>query len=261
MKTNAGPTIVVGTRTRVPSAFLPPPLKFRTAGFPQYGFKREVRMTTFAALWGDLYVALAPALAPYGPEGHAYYWAGAVLRSALVHRPLARQQVLLSCQVFAYYGLIRASRLLPPIYALDGGSLPFPEVQAGNERFPNLLCLSVFSVPPSLPRQAERLLSAIPSSLTVAFPRSRGGRRLRRHAIRSRHGPHSRGCKVRLMLRPGELLALHRSGRLRSSFHLRSRLPEASNITTRVNSQLPRPDFHRQDKQHYGLRRGLEQFG
>src|SRR5438128_264805 len=26
-----------------------------------------------------------------------------------------------------------------------------------------------------------------------------------------------------------------------------------SNITTRANSQFPRPDFHRQDKQHYGL--------
>jgi hypothetical protein len=188
------------------------------------------------------------------PEGYACYWAGTVLRSALVHRPLARQQVLLSCQVFAYYGLIRASQLLPPIYALDGGPLPGTLAQARAERFPNLLCLSLSSVPPSLPRQTERLLLAIPSSPTLAFPWFAKGRHLHCHAIRSRHGLRSRGCKVRLMLRPGRLLALHRSGRLRSSFHLRSRLPEASNITTRVNSQFPRPDFHRLDRQPYGLR-------
>ena len=33
-----------------------------------------------------------------------------------------------------------------------------------------------------------------------------------------------------------------------------SHLPRASNITIRPNSQLPEPDFHRQDTQHYGLR-------
>jgi hypothetical protein len=52
MLTNAGPTIIGGTRTRVTLGFLPPPLKFRTAGFPQYGFKREIRTATFAALRG-----------------------------------------------------------------------------------------------------------------------------------------------------------------------------------------------------------------
>src|SRR5437667_12439460 len=31
-----------------PLVFPPPPLKFRTAGFPQYGFKRDIRATTFA---------------------------------------------------------------------------------------------------------------------------------------------------------------------------------------------------------------------
>jgi len=55
------------------------------------------------------------------------------------------------------------------------------------------------------------------------------------------------------MVRPERLLALHRQGRLLSSFHLLSRLGEASNITTRAISQFPRPVFHRQDTQHYGL--------
>jgi len=37
-------------------------------------------------------------------------------------------------------------------------------------------------------------------------------------------------------------------------FTLPSHLQEVSNMTTRANSQFPRPDFHRQDKQPYGLR-------
>ena len=212
---------------------------------------------TFATRKGGLYVALAPALAPYGPEGHGCCLAGAVLLSSLVHRPLARQRVLLSHRVFAYYGLIRASLPLPPIYALDGGPLPFPLTRAGAERFPNLLCLSPSSVPPSLPRQTGRLPLAITSSPILAFPLFVRGRHLRCHAIRSRHGLPSRGCKVRFMLRPGRLLALHRSGRLHSSFRLRSRLPEASSITTRANSQFPRPDLHRLDKQPYGLQTNM----
>src|SRR6266705_2458149 len=55
------------------------------------------------------------------------------------------------------------------------------------------------------------------------------------------------------MVRPERLLALHRQGRLLSSFHLLSHLWEASNITTRAISQFSRPVFHRQDTQHYGL--------
>ena len=60
-------------------------------------------------------------------------------------------------------------------------------------------------------------------------------------------------AKFTLGYGPEELLALHRPGRLRSSFHLLSRLKKASNITTRVNSQFPRLDLHQQDKQPYGL--------
>jgi hypothetical protein len=55
-------------------------------------------------------------------------------------------------------------------------------------------------------------------------------------------------------LRPDGLLALHRPGRLHSSFHLLSRLSKTSNMTTRVDSQFPRPVFHRRDTQPYGLR-------
>src|SRR3989304_6045967 len=37
-------------------------------------------------------------------------------------------------------------------------------------------------------------------------------------------------------------------------FASRGRPRRASSITIRPNSQLPEPDFHRQDTQHYGLR-------
>ena len=46
-------------------------------------------------------------------------------------------------------------------------------------------------------------------------------------------------AKFALCYGPEELLALHRPGRLRSSFHLQSRLTKASNITTRVNQPIP----------------------
>jgi len=46
-------------------------------------------------------------------------------------------------------------------------------------------------------------------------------------------------AKFTLWYGPEVLLALHRPGRLRSSFHLLSRLTKASNITTRVNQPIP----------------------
>ena len=46
-------------------------------------------------------------------------------------------------------------------------------------------------------------------------------------------------AKFTLWYGPEELLAPHRPGRLPSSFHLLSRLKQASNITTRVNQPIP----------------------
>ncbi len=51
--------------------------------------------------------------------------------------------------------------------------------------------------------------------------------------------PCNEAAKFALCYGPEELLALHRPGRLRSSFHLQSRLTKASNITTRVNQPIP----------------------
>jgi hypothetical protein len=107
------------------------------------------------------------------------------------------------------------------------------------ERFPNLLCLSVSSVPPSVPRQTRRLLLAVTSSSALAFPISVVGRRL--HAPRAPVPAWlcNEAAKFALCYGPEESLALHRPGRLRSSFHLLSRLAKASNITTRVNQPTP----------------------
>src|ERR1019366_2657180 len=60
--------------------------------------------------------------------------------------------------------------------------------------------------------------------------------------------------KGRFMLRPEGLLAPHRQGLLLSSFRRMDRSKPASRITTRANSQFPRPDLHRQETRHYGLR-------
>jgi hypothetical protein len=89
-----------------------------------------------------------------------------------VQRPLARQRVVLSRRVTAYYGLICASPHLPPIYGLDDGSLH----HADEERVPNLLHVSGLTVPPSVPRRTERLRSAVASPLALAFALSAGAR-------------------------------------------------------------------------------------
>ena len=72
-------------------------------------------------------------------------------------------------------------------------------------------------------------------------------------AFRSQRGSVTR-LQSSLYATARRLVSPARPGRLLSSFHLPSRLEEASNITTRASSQFPRPDSHRQDRQHYGLR-------
>jgi len=153
--------------------------------------------------------------------------------------PLARQPVLLSGQLVAYYGLLCASRSLPPLYGLCSRPAPCDLLWAGSERVPNLLCVSVPSVPSSVPRWTVRLRLAASSPPTLAFAAF----------VPARH-PHSprttvlawachEAAKFPLWYGPMSWLALHRQGRFRSSFHPLSRRIETSNITTRANSQFP----------------------
>ncbi len=221
--------------------FPAPPLKFRTSGFPQYGFKLEFNHDLQSARDG---LSARPAYAHRSPP---YTWpklptrkrdipqrirwavrSGAYAQSDLtssfrsnpVQRPLALQRVMLSRQVSAYYGLIRHSRLLPPAYFLrPGGSLPDGLVWAGTERLPNLLRMSLSSVPPSVPRRTERVLVTIPSPLMLVL-------RLFRRGSTSAHPRTSvpawscnEAAKFASCYGPVELLALHRQGRLLPSLH------------------------------------------
>jgi len=171
-----------------------------------------------------------------------------------VQRSLAPLRVMLSRWIFAYYSLIRASRPLPPVYALSSGSLPYGLVWAGNEKVPNLICLSFPIVPSSVPRRpndCSRLLlhrSLWPSPLSQQV-----GARLITLSGTARESC-NKAAKFTSCYGPMELLALLRLGLLLSSFHLLGHPLGMSSITTRVNNQFPRPDFHRLDKQPYRLR-------
>ena len=97
---------------------------------------------------------------------------------------------------------------------------------------------------------ADRTVNGCSNSVRVSLrPNMKGSASAMVHASRFTRGGSFRGCKVRFMLRPDQLLALHRQGLLRSSFHPMSHLTGTSNMTTRANNQFPRPDFHRLDKQ------------
>ena len=158
--------------------FPPPPLKFRTAGFPQSGFKLEVHgdlrskvgefkpSTSIHSSTVDLYAAPVWFLSPVALAGKCL---GLSNHHAPVQRPLARQRVMLSRRVIAYYGLIRASLPLRPVYELSGRTLPVSRIRAGTERFPNLLCVSVSAVPPPVPRWTARLLVVVTSPRVLAF--------------------------------------------------------------------------------------------
>jgi hypothetical protein len=133
---------------------------------------------------------------------------------------LAPQKVMLSSRIIAYYGLIRNSRPLPSTYELYDGSLPYGLVWAGIERLPNLLRTSLSSVPPSVPRRSEWLPLTVPSPPALAFAKSVLARQPHFHTRRFPCGMCNEAAKFALCYGPEELLALHRQGRLLSSFHL-----------------------------------------
>jgi hypothetical protein len=137
-----------------------------------------------------------------------------------VQRPLALRRVMLSPQVIAYYGLIRNSQPLPSTYELYDGSLPYGLVWAGIERLPNLLRMSLSSVPSSVPRRIKWLHSVVPSPFVVAFAISAQARHPHAHARRFSRGKCNEAARFASCYGPEESLVLHRQGRLLSSFHL-----------------------------------------
>jgi len=90
-----------------------------------------------------------------------------------VQRPLALRRVILSRRVIAYYGLIRASDLLPSAYGFAGGSLPCGRWSEGPCFHLRILLVVLLPVP----RQTGRP-GTIRRPPVVAFARMRGARRL-----------------------------------------------------------------------------------
>src|SRR3990172_7401824 len=94
------------------SMFPAPSLKFRTAGFPQYGFKLEFDRD----LRHDAYTRSRARISEsYSPSGQS---SGLLLRSDPVQRPLAPRRGIVSRWLLAYYGLIRATPGRPSAYLL-----------------------------------------------------------------------------------------------------------------------------------------------
>ena len=126
-------------------------------------------------------------------------------------------------------------------------------LRAAIQRFPNLL-RGLYSVPPPLPRWPRRVQMTVASSSVSAFTSELRVRR-----------PHwsFRGCRVHselnsaLILRPASWLALLSKDVYIRAFAGRVTPSQTSNMTTWVNSQFPRPDFHRQVQRHYGLRNSV----
>jgi hypothetical protein len=142
--------------TRPCITFPPPPLRFRTAGFPQYGSKPDCSAAVFVRRNLTTGLSAANGRSTIMPQlsRTASGWRTADLRLPVL-RPLARHRVMLSRRVIAYYGLIRASGPLPPSWALafDGGSLPYGPSPEG----PQFKLRVSRSVPLPLPRRSGGL--------------------------------------------------------------------------------------------------------
>ena len=113
------------------------------------------------------------------------------------------------------------------------------------------------NVPPLQPRRSERLLATVPSPLASAFAHPAGARQTQRHHRRFSGGQFNEATKFTLCYGPMSCSPDTGSDFYFRAFFSISLFIEKSNITTWLNSQLPRPDFHRLDTQPYGLHTGL----
>ena len=183
-----------------------------------------------------LYAALGRSSDPMAIAGML---TGRLSPPAPVQRPLARQRVILSRRVNAYYGLIRDSDLLPPIYALDGGSLCLTTDHRETRASPIYsACLYPRAVPP-YPGGFARLLVIVTSSHMLAFAIFALARHPRTHKIRF-----IVACVTRLQV---SLYATARRVCLPcpgqdfyfQAFIPRGHPPRTSNITTWAYNQFP----------------------
>ena len=179
----------LGGRTHA-LVFPSPPLKFRTPGFPQYGFKLRFR--------GDLRQRTEPpnpCLIRRDRFGSQPPMARAGKQAALFpESPQSRGPWLASgfcCLAGSRLTMASSAPLIISRQLMSSSTGLCP--RADNERVPNLLRVSVLVVPPSEPRRTERLHSAVASPLTLAFVLVAGTRHPHVRALRFR-----RGCVTRL---------------------------------------------------------------
>src|SRR5208337_3534408 len=157
---------------------------------------------------------------------------------------------MLSRQVIAYYGLMRASESLPAAYGFAAGAAAPKEnglrwESRGSPIYSAGLCSRAASHTPV----TRRVRVTVSSSSVLAFPPVS---RVRRHigsfeAAEFTHSQVHRNCYGPRAGWPSF------RGRLHSSLRRRGHPQSASNMTTWINSQFPRPDFHRRVQRHYGL--------
>ena len=180
-------------------------------------------------------------------------------RTPPVQRPLARQRVVLSHQVIAYYGRIRVSRALPPIYVFIQRIFPCQSYPGSSREVPQFTLLVFPSVPTSIPRWTGKVLLTVSSLPALAFT----SLAMFRHPNIPRN-PIQRGGLTRLQS------LLHVTARqvclpcIGQDFYSRAFTPFVAIGSVEYdytgNSQFPRLDSHQLDTQHYGLRAKQSQF-
>jgi hypothetical protein len=141
--------------------FPPPPLKFRTAGFPQYGFKRSLGDDLHRRFHTGLYVASAAA-------GLWVFIRSVRLRHPRLVRYKARPVALGSpggCSVRPALCLLWPH----PSFCRATGDLSIIRQPFLPQKFPNLLCYTLYAVPPSLRRWLQRLLRTSAFIAGLAF--------------------------------------------------------------------------------------------
>jgi hypothetical protein len=113
-------------------------------------------------------------------------------------------------------------------------------------------------VPPLQPRRSEWLLMTVASPPASAFAIPAEARQTQRHHRRLSGGQYNEATKFTSCYGPMSCSPDPGTDFYFRAFSSISHLIEKSNITTWVNSQFPRPDFHRLDTQPYGLHTGLQ---
>jgi hypothetical protein len=202
-------------------------------------------------------LARSPSLSPCGAVAAQSRRQVNVSIGVPIQRPLALLRVVLSRGVVAYYGLIRGSGFLPAPYEFGGRSLPRRSclrMRLGTRDSP------IYSACPSL-----RAVSRTPADQVAQdccsstcgglrpFERGSAPAGFPRKSQFTR-GSFNEAAEFALCCGPELCRPSTDRGLLQSSFHSAGRPDGTSTMTTRRLSQLPRPDFHRQDMQPYGLR-------